>query len=859
MNKTNKDDAKKKNNSSVNKSANGEGEESPPRKRRRARRPVRLTGKKIEIFERDEDGPLEWLLPTMESAYTRLVPRGSIAQPPFDAPLAEVAPVVIEMSSFQPEGATVLEPAGPTVWRDIFLEYKRRKAASAAPAALAGIVPGAIPAAMAAGPFVPGARNWLPLGPSVVLEGQTVDNQPVAGRVVGLAVAPGGNVIYAASASGGVFRSDDGATSWRSMMDRFDLDPTSFASASLVCGAIAIDQADARRVYVGTGEGDTLQLFRSRITGALPGYRGVGPIRSDDGGENWIPEVSSPDLAGEAFFALAVDPTDRENVVGATTQGLYRRVPRAGGDFEWVRLRPGVFSSVVVASGGGVTRFYCAEWGQNGAPSRIFHSDDGGATWNQTGTGFPSTNAGRIALGVQANNPNLVYAFVAHTNGSQQGLHRLGGITQNWKTVTNVPNALLGSQGSYDLTIAVDPMNQNLVYLGGDRLNTSPFPGAIWRCSIQPAGTGFRVNNSASIGSRAHADVHVLVLTPNDPTELWCGCDGGVFLNRNPQGNGQFAGQNNGLACLSCNFIAQDATDPNILFTGLQDNGTARTAAGPIWSHVSGGDGGYCLVNWANPNLVLAFANGRVLRSNTGGSSHNAWQKGWNFQWATMTQPIVGAPFNPANPAEANIVAAAAGNQVELSEDFADSWNMRFTIPTGSGQIFALTFASPTRLFIGTTHGQVFRADRNGNSWTVRRIDNAAGGAVGLEGLITDIAVDWADQTLSSIYISFGGMGDRRRVWWFDGASWQPRSGTAGGNDLLDVEHNALVVDRNAPNNVYVGADIGVWHSSDGGRNWNPMQNGLPDSPVFDLQIHPTQRLLRAATHGRGVFEIPLD
>jgi hypothetical protein len=73
------------------------------------------------------------------------------------------------------------------------------------------------------------------------------------------------------------------------------------------------------------------------------------------------------------------------------------------------------------------------------------------------------------------------------------------------------------------------------------------------------------------------------------------------------------------------------------------------------------------------------------------------------------------------------------------------------------------------------------------------------------------------------------------------------------------VEHNALVVDPKAPANLYVGADIGVWHSLDHGLNWEPMQNGLPDAPVFDLQIHPTQRLLRAVTHGRGLFEIPLD
>jgi len=67
-----------------------------------------------------------------------------------------------------------------------------------------------------------------------------------------------------------------------------------------------------------------------------------------------------------------------------------------------------------------------------------------------------------------------------------------------------------------------------------------------------------------------------------------------------------------------------------------------------------------------------------------------------------------------------------------------------------------------------------------------------------------------------------------------------------------------FVVDPQAPANVYVGADLGVWHSGNSGATWRPLQNGLPDAPVYDLQIHQTQRLLRAATHGRGLFEIAL-
>jgi len=795
--------------------------------------PVRGAARKTPKQKRDAKGPLGWLLPTIEGAYTRLAPRSQ----PGAVAIAALPTATVQIESvLQLEGKTLLKAVAATSWRDLLSEVKRRRMGMAAPAA----------------PIVPGAKNWLPLGPTVVMNGQTIGNQPVAGRVARLAVAPGGQILYAATANGGVFRSDDGATSWRSLMDGFDLEPKNYASDSLACGAIAIDLADPNRVYVGTGEGDTNQMFRQRIVGALAAYRGVGPIRSDNGGTSWVPEPSSPDLAGEAFFALAVDPRNRENVVGGTTAGLYQRVPAGGSSFQWVRRREGIYSSVVQASAGSTTRFYSASWGEG-----VFASEDG-QTWQPAGNQFPA-GSGRIALGVQVNNPNLLYALVADGNGSQLGLYRLDSLDGDWKSVGNAPNVLLGSQGDYDLCIAVDPVDANLVYLGGDRIDQPPYSGCIQRCAVQAANGAYKAANIASIGTYAHADVHMLIHTPADSNELWCTCDGGVFLNRDPRGTGEFSSQNQGLACLCSNFIGQHPTDPNILFTGLQDNGTARTTGGPIWSHVQEGDGGYCLVNWADPSRVLVYMNGGVYKSTDGGITF-ADNPTWDFGWATMTQPFVTTPYAPGTPANAEIVAVGAGSWVYVSKDFATTWptQQRISLPANAGSVFALVFASPSRLFIGTTTGEVFRADAHGNSWTVVRLDNVSAGPLGVQGLISDIDVDWADETLASIYAAFGGAGDQRLVWWFDGTKWSARSGPSNGNGLLDVEHNALIVDPKGPNNIYVGADIGVWHSVDRGLNWLPLLNGLPEAAVYDLQIHPTQRLLRAATYGRGIYEYPL-
>ena len=816
-------------------------------------------GKALRGVER-ETGPRTWLSPIREATYTRLLPRDQVRATLHSesfgvAPLAP-AGMPLFSSILQPaknkKGENVLASLSQNHWVDLLEERQRRICARASvPPPSVSPLPG---------PAIPGQKNWAPLGPSVVINGQAHGLPPVAGRISGIAVVPGGQILYAASANGGVFRSDDGGVSWHSLMDAFDLDPTHFASTSLACGAIAIDMDDPNRVYVGTGEGATHAIFGSRITNALPAYRGIGPIRTNDGGKTWVSEPTapgSPTLAGKAFYALAVDPTNRENVIGATSEGLYQRQQTVAGTSDWVHHRPGVHSSVVVASANGMTRFFAAEWGQG-----VFHSTNG-SQWFSLSNGFPTTNISRIALGVQANDPNRLYALVVNSKGALRGVYRLDGIGGSWKRISNPPDVLPadssgGSQGEYDLAIAIDPEDPNLIFLGGSYFSDQQYwPASIWQCRVKPSGSGFRMTG-VSIGIHAHADVHVLTHTPDDPDALWVGCDGGIFLNRDPRGSGSFTARNDQLACLCANFFEQHPTDPNILFCGFQDNGTARTSGGPIWKHVNWGDGGYCLMNWADPQQVLVFANGSIYRATDGGEDHDSWTRK-SFPWSMMTEPIVGPPYNPSKPAEAKVVALGEGSQVHISKDFGATWPKKVSIPT-TGGIFSMVFASVSRIFVGTTDGEVFRLDLSGNVWKVIRLDNVQAGPLGLQGLVADIAINWADTLLNSIYIVFGGTGDYRHVWHFDGTKWEARSGPAGGvaNNLLDVEHNAIVVDPKLPRNVYVGADIGVWHSSDQGKSWEPMPNGLPDAPVFDLQIHPIRRLLRASTHGRGLYEFQL-
>lgn len=770
--------------------------------------------------ETEEEGPRGWLLEQRKATYARLARRGEETEgSPFEAALATADDINVSQD----------------LWIDTLAAYKRRKVA-VAPAVTADVLEAA------AGPMVPGEKNWAPLGPTVLMNGQATGNPPVGGRVAGIAIARNGLRVYAASANGGVFRTDDGGVSWKSLMDAFDVDPTNFASTSLACGAIAIDLDDPDRVYVGTGEGDTHGMFERRIVHALPAYRGIGPIRSDDGGRTWIQErtkAGSPGLAGAAFYALAVDPKKRDHVVAATTEGLYQRVKGADGKPEWIRQRPEIHCSVIVAKIANATRFFAAETGVG-----VFASSDG-STWNSAGTGFPTDDLGRIALAALPSNPKVVFAFVAKKDGSLHGVFRLNLTTSVWTQLSNPPGVLAGRQGTYDLAIAVDPLDEKTIYLGGDRLGASPFPASIWRCAIAANGD----LTATSIGANAHADVHVLVHSPGNANALWTGCDGGVFLNRNPRGTGIFESRNTGLSCLCPNFIGQHPTDPAVLFCGLQDNGTGRTVGGGVWKRVTGGDGGYCLVNWNDPKQILVSMNGRILRSTDDGVSFTET----NFNFRLMTYPITGLPMNPAKPAEASIAAIGVVDTIFLSTNFGGAWAPIVTIP--GGEMYSLTFASPERIFAGMTNGDIFRVDLTGAStWTFTRIDDAAAGPIDVRGPVSDIGIDWSDATRASVYAAFGGSGDPRHVWRWDGARWESRSGTPGDN-LLDVEHNAIIVDPANAGHVYVGADIGVWQSTNAGTTWLPLPNALPDAPIFDLQIHPSRRLLRAATHGRGIYE----
>lgn len=742
-------------------------------------------------------------------------------------------------------------------------EYRRRLAET-------------VPDAVGLAPQPPPGPNWVPIGPLVARRGQAATEPLVSGRVPCLAVSEDGRRVYVAAANGGVWASSDAGRTWQSRSDEFDVDPTQQQVDSLACGAIALvdgGSSDQDRLYVGTGEGFTVFQGLFPSTGA---YLGVGPLSSPDGGRTWVREATATSLLGHAFFGLAVDPGDADHVMGATTDGVYRRTV-TGGTATWAReaMPAGIpdnseISSVVASRDGATTTFHAAVTGTGVVTASI----TGGvlSAWTRLEPGSFPAGSGRMSLAVSATTPRVLYVLIANPSpDTLQGVYRLdlGDAALRWRQVNGVDPQLFGAppatgtQGSYDQAIAVDPGNADRFVVGGSiKLHSGEWSGAIERCTVETRGAGATrtyVAHGDAIGAAVHGDIHWLAYRGSD--ELWCGCDGGVFVSRRPRDNGRiFSPCNTGLVTMTLNGLDHHPVHETYVFCGGQDSGGLRYDGGGVWLHQLPGDGGATVIDWNNPTRFLnVYTTNTVRRAATDGGRYQSANASVPIDSGAGDRtlfypPMAGCPPDGV-PAHANRVAFGS-RAVWVSDDFGSSWA---TIPTGGafpadavpggGLVRSLRFVSHTRLFAGTTDGQVLEYTQGLGGWA-RPTNHGRPNGV---RPITSIAPDLTDPTGASVFVTIGGTTTPDRVFHWNGAAWTNRS-----TGLLDSQHNAICADPANPTHLYVGADIGVWHSADSGASWAPFSFGLPDAAVLDLDLHPPSRLLRATTFGRGAFEIPV-
>jgi photosystem II stability/assembly factor-like uncharacterized protein len=651
--------------------------------------------------------------------------------------------------------------------------------------------------------------RWSPIGPFSIPHGQTYGSgrPPVSGRVSCIAIDPKVPThILVGSAAGGIWETTDDGVSWRvaeSMKDEFPIS----------IGAIAFLHGQSKIVYAGTGEGNWLSDY------------GVGLWKSQDGGATWAELVTSP-FVGLGFYAIAIDPLDAKHILAATTGGLFQSTKD---DATWERVLNSRCWDISIhpkISGDPKSTkevFATTQYG-------LFRSIDGGITW-PTKINLPDApdSFERLAVCHARSNGEIVYAF-GKDNIGRPALWRRDVFNGDFDRLF-CPSGIDTSQINYDWFVSTSPDNPGIVYLGAV---------ALWKGTLTQDGTWNWSNiSSRKYGDSIHPDQHAIAFGAGGA--VYAGNDGGIY--KSPDGGKSWQSLNQGLCITHFEYVAQHPDYDAWLLGGTQDNGTLRYEGGEVWYQVAEGDGGECATNDSSPNIVYhCFQQMSLQRSLTGGGAGS-----WMDVWPNVPENYR-CQFYPPMQVRNNLIVQA-GQSVFVSTDTGTTFQEQ-KLPQDAGVATALWLMGPFQFLVGNDSGDMFRFDWDGNGWLepITLAQPRAGSISSIRGDPNNLRrlwVTYSDLLGPTVYRSDDG-----------GDNW-----VSCMDGLPYVVANIVEVDPIEADTVYVGTDVGVWRTADGGDkcHWSVFSNGLPNAIVGDLVFHAKTGILRAATRSRGVWEVDVS
>lgn len=420
--------------------------------------------------------------------------------------------------------------------------------------------------------------DWTEIGPSTI----PTSGGFGLGRLNCIAFHPTNeSIIYVGAASGGLWKTTNAGATWSSNTDNLP---------SLGVSSILIDFNNPSIMYMGTGDRDH---------GDAPG---LGVMKSIDGGASW--SISSNGMGNITIGSMIMHPGNSSIIIAVGDNGIYKTI---NGGLNWSNTYSEYGIEFIEFKPGDPNIVYATGW------SNFYRSTDNGNTWNAVTSGLPNPiNTGRMAIGVSPANPNYVYCLATDDNvGLFTGLYKSTDSGASFSVQSTSPN-IMGRQSSgadaesqawYDLCLAVDPVNADIIYSGGIRIFKSMNGGVTWTVA------------DASM----HVDHHALEFSPLNG-KLYCGNDGGIDWTNN--GGTSWNNISNGLAIAQVYKIGQSATQKDLVINGYQDNGTSIYNSG-LWANMMGGDGMECIFDYSDKNFVYGeIQNGeRIRRSSDGGTS----------------------------------------------------------------------------------------------------------------------------------------------------------------------------------------------------------------------------------------------
>ncbi|HTA24003.1 MAG TPA: hypothetical protein VK763_10745 [Terriglobales bacterium] len=691
---------------------------------------------------------------------------------------------------------------------------------------------------------------------------RNIGSAAMSGRIAAVdAIEKNGRVtVFIGAASGGVWKSINGGTTFRPVFDRQPVQSI---------GAVTIDQTNPDTVWVGTGESWT----RNSVS------VGNGIYKSTDGGENWT-NVGLQD--SEHIAKILVDPKDSNVVLACATGHLWNDNDERGvyktkdGGKTWTKVLAGTNGStgcgMLARSSQEPSTIFADMWDfrrqgwtfRSGGPgSGLFKSTDGGNTWTELTTsnakGLPDKPYGRIAVAVAPSNPQVVYAMI---ESKKSALFRSNDGGASWNKLD--ASQYMVWRPFYFGNLIVDPKNEDKVFKVDLGLLLSVNGG-----------------QSFSFVANAHGDFHDVWINPKNPNMVFAGDDGGLW--RSEDGGTRWKHQLN-LPVSQFYHVSVDNANPYHVYGGLQDNSVwvadssyPGGVSNSRWENVYGGDGFWAFEDPADPNYIYAESQGgeigrinrHTLESRSIKPFPNYNEKKLRFNWNTPMHMspnekgtiYIGAQFlfrsrdhgqsweriSPdltTNDPEKQKQEESGG--VTVDNSFAEMHTSIYSISESpkNGQI----------IWVGTDDGNLQITRDGAKTW-----NNVVGNVPGLPKYSWVSTVEASRFDEATAYATF----DRHTFG--DMKSYAYKTTDYGKTwTSLNVQENGAVgyahvikEDSVDPNLLFLGTEMGLWISYDGGTHWAQYKaTNFPSAAVRDIAVQTRDSDLVLATHGRGIWII---
>jgi len=636
-----------------------------------------------------------------------------------------------------------------------------------------------------------------------------------------------GNTIFSGSVAGGIWKTTNAKAAqpvWSHVPGLID---------NLAIGCLVQDPSNNSIMYAGTGEG----YFN------VDAQKGNGIWKTNDGGNSWS-RLSS--TANEQFnYIQKIGISNDGKIFACTRNNGVMRSDNAGA--SWTKV---LGINVNATSDRAVDLIITTDnvifvslgiFSTDG----IYRSEDLGDSWVKMTNGLPAGGYQRIALAGSAQNENLIYALYQDelTDGCEH-IYKSTDQGNSW-TELLVPQAygmtnFARNQAWYNLSIAVDPGNQNRVIVGGIDLHMSENGGQSWA----------QISNWSGAGGYdyVHADQHAIVFEGNNSGTVFFGNDGGIARCQN------IAASNLDIEAINTaynvtQFYAGEIHPYGaipVLLAGAQDNGTQRFDAGGVNSttEVSGGDGSFCHIDRNNPDIqITSYVFNNYFISTDGGV--NFVMRSFN-NYGKFSNPSV------YDPATQKLYAGNYGGTYFRWNDPAVAGNNKTfvnvtTFGTAGVSAIALSPNVGNRAYFGLDNGKIIRVENINEGYNKSGVVLYAGQTAYVSG----IAIEEGNE--DHLLVTFSNYGVESVMESTDGGtSWMNVEG-----DLPDIPVRWVVHDPSVASGAFVATQLGIWRTealNGSSTNWFRETNVLNDVRVDMLKFRPGDNYFLAATHGRGLF-----